>query len=174
VGLLIVSSVISTNGLFTVAGTLLVNYYIMDKTGPIIVIEDDPDDQETFQEVFTELNCSNKVHYFSDGDKALEYLLVSREQPFLILSDINLPKLNGFELREKIHNNEQLRLKCIPYLFFTTANDQKNVIEAYSRSIQGFFTKPSSYSELLRIVGNIIEYWRDCQSPNVQSFGAKQ
>ena len=139
----------------------------MNKSGPIIVIEDDPDDQEAFEEVFKELNYPNKVHYFPDGQKALDYLVSSNEQPFMILSDINLPKLNGFQLREKVHNNEQLRLKCIPYLFFTTANDQRNVIEAYSRSIQGFFTKPSSYSELRRIMQNIIEYWRDCHSPQV-------
>ena len=141
----------------------------MNKSGPIIVIEDDPDDQEMFVEVFKELNHPNKVHYFFDGFAALEYLSSSKEQPFLILSDINLPKLDGFALREKIHNNDQLRLKCIPYLFFTTAQDQRYVIEAYSRSIQGFFTKPSSYSELLRIIRNIIEYWRDCRSPDFVS-----
>lgn len=139
----------------------------MNKSGPIIVIEDDMDDQEIFEEVFKELNYPNKVHYFLDGVKALDYLIESKDQPFLILSDINLPKLSGLELREKVHNNEQLRLKCIPYLFFTTAFDQRNVIDAYSKSIQGFFTKPASYSELVRVMRNIIEYWRDCLSPNV-------
>ena len=139
----------------------------MNKNGPVIVIEDDPDDQELFEDIFKELNYPNEVLYFFDGDKALEYLTSSSEQPFLILSDINLPKLNGVKLREKIHNNEQLRLKCIPYLFFTTSADQRSVINAYSQSIQGFFTKPSSYKELLRIMKNIVEYWKDCQSPNI-------
>lgn len=98
---------------------------------------------------------------------AYRYLTTVHNQPFLILSDINLPKLGGFELREKIHNNQQLRLKCIPYLFFTTSSDQKHVIAAYSKSVQGFFSKPASYTELLRIMKNIVEYWKDCQSPDI-------
>jgi len=137
----------------------------MNKKGPIIIVEDDWDDQEILTQVFNELKCPNKTIFFSDGEKAFEYLQTS-EQPFLILSDINMPRLSGFELREKIHNNEQLRLKCIPYLFFTTSANQRHVIDAYSKSVQGFFTKPSSYAELLRVMRNIIEYWKDCHAPS--------
>ena len=49
-----------------------------------------------------------------------------------------MPKLSGMELREKVHANESLRLKCIPYLFFTTSAEQQHVIDAYSKSVQGF------------------------------------
>lgn len=139
----------------------------MNKIGPIIVIEDDSDDQELFMDCFKELNNSNEVLYFFDGIKALEYLTHSSEQPFLILSDINLPKLSGIQLREKIHNNEQLRLKCIPYLFFTTTANHQDVLDAYSQSVQGFFTKPSTYADLLRVMKNIIEYWKDCHAPEI-------
>ena len=137
------------------------------KNGLIVVIEDDPDDQELFKDTFKELNYQNKIIYFSDGESALAHLLGSKEQPFLILSDINLPKMNGIQLKEKIRNNERLNLKCIPYLFFTTSTDNKNVIEAYSHSVQGFFTKPSNYRDLVRVIRNIIEYWKDCHSPNM-------
>ncbi|MBA2501193.1 MAG: response regulator [Chitinophagaceae bacterium] len=141
----------------------------MNKHGPIVVIEDDIDDQDVLKEVFQELNYPNQVLFFGDGETALEHLKSTIEQPFLIISDINLPKLDGFKLRDKIHNNEQLKLKCIPYLFFTTSIDQRSVIDAYSKSIQGFFTKPVNYLELLRVMRNIIEYWKDCHSPNVVS-----
>ena len=87
-------------------------------------------------------------------------------EPFLILSDINMPKLNGMELREKIHNNEDLRMKCIPYLFFTTSAEQAHVIEAYSRSIQGFFVKPAGYAHLKQTLKLIVDYWLQCVSPN--------
>ena len=139
----------------------------MNKSGPIIIIEDDEDDLEIFKELFAELNYPNEVRYFTNGVEAYEYLYDSNAQPFIVLSDVNLPKLDGFQLRDKIHNNEQLRLKCIPYLFFTTAADQRTVIDAYSKSVQGFFTKPSSYPEILRVIKNIIEYWKDCHSPNI-------
>jgi CheY-like chemotaxis protein len=139
----------------------------MNKGGAIIVIEDDKDDQEVFYKVFDGLSYPNAVIFFDDGVAALEYLTATKEQPFLILCDINLPKLNGFELRDQIRNNEQLNLKCIPYLFFTTAADQKSVIDAYSKSVQGFFTKPDNYTELSRVIKSIIEYWQICHSPEV-------
>jgi CheY-like chemotaxis protein len=139
----------------------------MNKGGPIIVIEDDIDDQEILSEVFKELKYPNPILFFDNGEVALEHLTATNIQPFLILSDINLPKLDGFKLRDQIHNNAQLNLKCIPYLFFTTSTDQRSMIDAYSRSIQGFFIKPVTYEDLLRVMRNIIEYWKDCQSPNM-------
>lgn len=138
----------------------------MNKRGPIIIIEDDMDDQYILTDIFKELNYKNELIFFADGLLALEYLTNTDIEPFLVLSDINMPKLNGMELREKIHNNEDLRLKSIPYLFFSTSAEQKHVIDAYSRSIQGFFIKPVSYEKLKSIIVKIVEYWQDCESPN--------
>jgi len=138
----------------------------MNKTGPIIIIEDDRDDQFLLNIVFEELGYKNELIYFEDGEKALKYLTDCDIEPFIIISDINLPILNGFELREEIFNNEKLRTKCIPYLFFTTASDQKHVIEAYSKSVQGFFVKPNGVDQLKNIIKKIIEYWQECVSPN--------
>jgi DNA-binding NtrC family response regulator len=138
----------------------------MNKTGPIIIIEDDMDDQEILGDIFKELNYKNELIFFGDSIEALEYLTKTDVEPFLVLSDINMPKLNGMELREKVHNNEDLRLKSIPYLFFSTSAEQKNVIDAYSRSIQGFFVKPHSYDKLKSIIVKIVEYWQECESPN--------
>ena len=138
----------------------------MNKRGPIIIIEDDMDDQEVLTAVFNELNYKNELVFFGDGVQALEYLTQTDTEPFLVMSDINMPKLNGMELREKIHNNEDLRLKSIPYLFFSTSAEQQHVIDAYSRSIQGFFVKPQSYEKLKQIIVRIVEYWQECESPN--------
>ena len=138
----------------------------MNKRGDIVIIEDDIDDQEILTDVFAELNYKNKLIFFSDSQKALEYLTDSKNEPFLVLSDINMPKLNGMELREKIHNNEDLRLKSIPYLFFTTSAEQQHVIDAYSRSIQGFFVKPNDYEKIKQMIVKIVEYWQECESPN--------
>ena len=77
-----------------------------------------------------------------------------------------MPKLDGFTLRSKIHTDAQLQLKCIPYLFFSTASSQKSVIDAYSMSVQGFFIKQNSYSELEKTIGIIMEYWKRCVAPN--------
>jgi len=138
----------------------------MNKTGPIIVIEDDIDDQEILVEIFNDLGYVNKIIYFSDGNDALDFLNKSDVLPFLILSDINMPRINGFELRNKIFTNEQLQTKCIPYLFFTTAANKKSVIDAYSMSVQGFFVKPTSIQALENTIKKIVEYWKECIAPN--------
>ena len=139
---------------------------ILNKNGPVIIIEDDPDDQEFLIEIFQKLNYQNKILFFFDGQQALEYINTTHDLPFLILSDINLPKLNGFELREKLRTDEKLSNKCIPYLFFSTAVNQKSVIDAYSQSVQGFFVKQHSMNELEKTITVIMEYWRRCAAPN--------
>ncbi len=138
----------------------------MNKGGPIIIIEDDKDDQEILGEVFADLHCKNEIIFFPDGEKALEYLTSTDVEPFIIFSDINMPRLGGMELREKIHENEDLRLKSIPYLFFSTSAEQKNVVDAYSKSIQGFFVKPTNYKDIKQVIHTILSYWEACVSPN--------
>lgn len=138
----------------------------MNKSGPIIFIEDDLDDQEIITEVFKNLNYKNEIIFFGDGELALNYLTATEVEPFIIFSDINMPKLTGMELREKVHQNEDLRLKSIPYLFFSTVAEQENVIDAYSKSIQGFFIKPSNFNELKETIESIVGYWQRCVSPN--------
>ncbi|MBD2753076.1 response regulator [Spirosoma validum] len=138
----------------------------MNKNGPVIIIEDDTDDQFMLNLVFQKLAYSNKIIYFLDSEKALDFLDKTDEMPFLILSDINMPKLDGFALRHKIHIDAQLQVKCIPYLFFSTAVNQQMVIDAYSLSVQGFFIKQNTLDELEKTISVIMEYWKRCASPN--------
>ena len=138
----------------------------MNKIGPIVVIEDDAEDQEILVEIFKNLDYKNPIIYFSDGEEALQFLIDTKIKPFLILSDINMPKLTGFELRQKVHTNEDLNLKCIPYLFFTTTSAQKAIVDAYSQSVQGFFIKANSSDKLESTIKKIIEYWQECEAPN--------
>ena len=138
----------------------------MNKNGPIVIIEDDIDDQEILEVIFQKLDYKNKVVFFSDGNEALEYLNKTEIIPFLILSDINMPKINGFELRSRIHTNELLQVKCIPYLFFTTTANKESVIDAYAMSVQGFFVKPNSYEKLENTIRKIMEYWKECIAPS--------
>lgn len=139
---------------------------VINKNGPVIIIEDDIDDQDFLTEIFRKLNYQNKVLFFFDGQEALDHINTTRELPFLILSDINMPKLDGFALREKLKTDSKLSNKCIPYLFFSTAVNQKAVINAYSQSVQGFFVKQTSMAELEKTISAIMEYWRRCAAPN--------
>lgn len=138
----------------------------MNKNGPVVIIEDDTDDQELLKEVFLKLGYPNELIFFFDGVKALEFLNRVDTIPFLILSDINMPKLSGFDLRWKLKTDAELVIKCIPYIFFSTAISQRAVIDAYSMSVQGFFVKEIQMSELEKTITVIMEYWKRCAAPN--------
>jgi len=138
----------------------------MNRNGPVIIIEDDVDDKEMLEIVFHKLGYPNELLFFLNGQDALDFLNATDKIPFLILSDINMPKLDGFALRDKIKMDAKLQLKCIPYLFFSTASSQKAVIDAYSLSVQGFFIKQNTMEELEKTISVIMEYWKRCAAPN--------
>lgn len=142
----------------------------MKRNGDIIIIEDDPDDWEVLLEVFTQVMDANKytnrVVIIEDSTLVVDFLKESKTEPFLIISDINMPFLNGFELRENICADPVLSKRKTPYLFLTTAgNDQKYVDNAFKLSAQGFFVKPTSFNDYIKLVSEIIGYWKTSLIP---------
>ncbi|MCF2442321.1 response regulator [Dyadobacter sp. CY345] len=138
----------------------------MNNDGPIIVIEDDLEDQFLIGETFKNLAYTNPVLFFEDGVKALNYLNETDAKPLLILSDINLPRINGMEVRDQVKQNDQIDVKCIPYLFFTTSPNHKIVVDAYCSSVQGFFQKPASFQDFEKTIQIIVDYWKVCIRPD--------
>ncbi len=138
----------------------------MNKTGPIIIIEDDKEDCEIIKTVHTELDIQNELILFTEGMKAFEFLKQENVRPFLIISDVNMQTISGLELRAMIHSDEDLRIKCIPYLFFTSGDATSQLVTtAYTLSIQGFFSKPNSYIEFKNLIEQIVGYWKLGISP---------
>ena len=136
------------------------------KSGPIILVEDDVDDQEIIMDVLQSLGVKNQILIFENGLKAVDYLKVSEEQPFLIISDLNLPAMNGLQLRTEIQDNDILRKKSIPFIFFSTSADKKTVTEAFELSVQGFFVKENTYEGIQQQLKQIVDYWKNCKHPN--------
>jgi len=137
----------------------------MRHSGPIIIVEDDADDQELMEQTFKALDYPNEILYFSDGLKALNFIENNDNVPFFILSDINMPLLNGFELRKRIQHHEKTKIRCIPFLFFTTGAERHAVEDIYAMSVQGFFIKPNTMKEFQNKIRSIVEYWSECYSP---------
>lgn len=137
-------------------------------SGPIIIIEDDEDDKIILEEVLKELNIPNKTVWFTSCVDAFDYLKLQTEQPYVILCDVNLPGLSGMEFKKQIANDEYLKKKSVPFVFFTTAANKNYVNEAYlDLTVQGYFQKPNSYTETKNIIRVILEYWKYCKHPNV-------
>jgi CheY-like chemotaxis protein len=108
----------------------------------------------------------NPIEFFGDGQQALAYLEKTKEQPFLILCDINMPRMNGIELRQRIDASGYLRKKAIPFIFLTTAGEDRLVELAYTSTIQGFFQKAHSYEDLKQQLNMIVMYWLRCSHPH--------
>src|SRR5829696_8176677 len=133
----------------------------MNKMQPIIIIEDDLDDQQILREVFAELKAEYSQLFFGECDSAYNYLMSTQDKPFLIICDINLPKMNGIELKQKIDSTDFLRRKSIPFVFLTTSDDQQTIDEAYRiTNLQGYFKKGISMQEIKQKINSILEYWK--------------
>ena len=139
----------------------------MAKSGPIIIIDDDIDDQEMLEEVMRDLKVSNKLIYFKMGEEAFKFLKKTTEQPFIILCDVNLLGESGIEFKRQIDADDQLRQKSIPFVFYSTSVNQVDVNEAYTKmTVQGYFKKATSYDSMKKTIALILDYWEKCRHPN--------
>lgn len=138
----------------------------MSLSGPIISIEDDEDDQYLIAKALQALNLSNQLLFFPDGQAALDYLMTTTEQPFLILCDINMPRMNGIELRRLINSNDHLRRKSIPFVYLTTASNPEVIKSAYDAMVQGYYKKAVDFDAFQEQMRSIIVYWQNCLHPN--------
>jgi CheY-like chemotaxis protein len=138
----------------------------MNKKGEIILIEDDADDKELFLEAYRELAIRNKLTVFDNANEAYKYFNNTKKDLFLIISDINMPVMTGIELRDKMQQLGEVKLRTIPFLFLTTGTATDNVIYSYSHSVQGFFLKPTYFDNLKTTLRHIIDYWTTCTEPS--------
>jgi CheY-like chemotaxis protein len=134
--------------------------------GPIIVVEDDDDDREILIEVFESLGIKNEVKFFSNGEEVLSYLQATTDQPFIIITDVNLPRMGGAELAGRLHEDPYLRKKSIPFIFLTTCADPGAVNKAYEMMIQGYFQKEHNFQQVKNMIKLIMDYWSICKHPN--------
>ncbi|MEO6177343.1 MAG: response regulator [Flavobacterium circumlabens] len=140
----------------------------MIKNGTILIVEDDEDDKEILEDVIISLGNTNKIVWKLNGAEALSFLCSSDEKMLIIFCDINMPIMNGLELKRLIDADPVLRKKSIPFIFYSTAASQQAIEEAYTTlSIQGFFKKENDYQKTKSIVNVVIEYWKNCVHPNV-------
>lgn len=137
----------------------------MSVEGPIIFVEDDADDQFIYREICTKLGVADRLRFFTSGEAVLRYLSETAEDPFIILCDINMPGMDGIELRKRINEDDYLRQKSIPFVFLSTAATPDQVAVAYKMTVQGFFLKQHSFAETLSTFRMIVDYWKTCKHP---------
>lgn len=137
----------------------------MSYKNPIMLVEDDLDDQHLIIDILRDLGIENEVLTFVNGEKALDHLTRENTSPFIILCDINMPVMGGIELRQRIMDSEPLRKKSIPFVFLTTTATPYTVGQAYEMSVQGFFEKSTGIQEFRQLLSLVYNYWQKCKHP---------
>lgn len=138
----------------------------MNTNGDIIIIEDDADDRELLISIFEDLTkdygYNNRLVFIEGAEDVVDFLKSEDCDPFIIISDINMPMVNGFDLRNLIFSDPELRERAIPFIFLTTAaNNEMYIKKAYQLSIQGYFAKPISYNQYKKVINDILSYWKN-------------
>jgi CheY-like chemotaxis protein len=130
----------------------------MKNKRPLIIVEDDVDDQELLMHVLKELRLTLEVKVFDNGLDALEYLKNGNVQPFLILSDVNMPMMDGITLKREIEKSLVLKKLCIPFVFISTS-PAVHVKQLGDLNVQGYFEKGNSMEQLNDTLKTILKYW---------------
>ena len=141
----------------------------MPKNGPIVIVDDDRDDQAIYSEIIKELGINNEILMFTNGPDAFHYLKTATELAFIILCDVNMQGQKGLDFKKQIDEDRQLRQQSIPFVFLSTDASIEPVTEAYSNmTVQGFFKKEAGINELRRALSLIFDYWKLCRHPNAE------
>ncbi len=136
------------------------------ETHPLIILEDDEDDRHIYENILREIAPYLQLRFFSRGEDLLSALESRSLQPFLIISEVHLGGMTGMELRRKLDEDEEIRTKAIPFVFFSHPIFKRELEEAYHLTIQGFFEKSPDLTAFQKQLDSVIRYWTDCLHPN--------
>ncbi len=134
--------------------------------GPIVIVEDDKDDQDIYTESIKALGITNNLLFFDGGHQVLKYLNETEEQPFIILSDINMPQMSGLELKKHMNDDPFLSAKGIPFVFISTSVSKASIRHAHALSVQGYFEKPRNLEAVRSMLRKLFDYWELCRHIN--------
>ena len=128
----------------------------------VLFVDDDEDDYMLMRDTFKERHPEIDLLWTRDGEEALDYLkrrgrFREAARPYLMLLDLNMPKLNGQEVLKQIRSDEGI---ChIPVVVLTNSMNKEEVTEAYCRGVNSFIRKPAGYKELRSFVETFGKYW---------------
>lgn len=137
---------------------------IKTKNKPILLVEDDEVDVMTVKRALKELHVTNPMAHLENGEEALAYLQnPKKEQPCIILLDINMPVMNGLEFLAKAKADSAL--KRIPVIMLTTSDQDEDKIDSFNLGVAGYIRKPVEYLKFLEIMRTIDVYWTISELP---------
>jgi two-component system response regulator len=131
----------------------------------ILLVEDNADDEALTMRALSKNNISNKIVVARDGVEALDYLFGTGpyagrntcEQPELILLDLKLPKVDGFEVLKKLRADE--RTKLLAVVILTSSKEQQDILSGYGLGANSYIRKPVDFQHFVEAVLQLGLYW---------------
>lgn len=136
------------------------------QTGAVWVIDTDTDDHEMVREVWRELKLKNELVFLDSAEKVLGLLDEADTTPFIIICEVNLPKVDGFELRERMLATRSKKFKSVPFIFWSTYASEQQITHAFDLSVHGFFIKDNTFEDMKTTFIHIINYWLNSKMPS--------
>ena len=135
------------------------------KNKPILLVEDNPDDVELTLRAFKKSHIANPVVVAYDGIEALDYLFGRgayadrdiTDLPAVVLLDLNLPKLDGFEVLRRLRNDERTRI--LPVVVLTSSREQQDVLNGYAFGANSYVVKPVAFENFTEAIKQLGLYW---------------
>jgi two-component system, chemotaxis family, response regulator Rcp1 len=140
----------------------------------ILLVEDNPGDVRLTREALRDAKVRNNMMVAGDGIEALAYLRqegqhVDAIRPDLILLDLNLPRMNGFEVLDVIKEDDAL--KHIPVVILTTSQAEQDIIRSYNLHANAYVTKPVDLDQFIKVIKAIEGFWLEIVClPHRKSF----
>lgn len=130
----------------------------------ILLVEDNPNDEEMTLEAFAECRLANEVVVVRDGQEALDYLYHQGDyadrqcgDPAVILLDLKLPKVSGMEVLQRLKSDPEL--KTIPVVIMTSSREERGVTEGYELGVNAYVVKPVDFLSFVEAVKNLGVFW---------------
>ena len=139
---------------------------------PILLVEDNPDDEALTLRAFSKNKIANPVVVARDGVEALDYLFGTGNHagrdaaimPAVVLLDLKLPRIDGLEVLRRIRAHERTAL--LPVVVLTTSKEQQDILEAYRLGANSYIRKPVDFERFIQAVGLLGVYWLSLNEPS--------
>jgi len=128
------------------------------KTGPILLVEDNPDDEKLTLRALKKNNIANPVAVARDGQEALDYLFdANRPLPAIVLLDLRLPRVSGLEVLKRMRADPVRKL--VPVVILTSSKDESDIINGYALGANSYIRKPVDFEQFTDAVRTLGIYW---------------
>ena len=131
--------------------------------GIILLVDDSPDDVELTQRAFQRSHLRSRLITKRDGQEALDYLFgtdngnQANPLPDVILLDLNMPRIHGLEVLQRIRSEG--RTRAVPVVVLTTSDEQRDIIDSYQLGANSYIRKPVDINEFFVAIQSLEQYW---------------